>query len=419
MSNPYKNAVQQLENVARYVKLDRDILDQLKSPDKVIKVDLKVKMDNGKYQVFKGFRSQHNNARGPYKGGIRFHPQVTEDEVKALSIWMTWKCSVVGIPYGGGKGGVICDPKKMSEAELERLSRAYIRAIAKYIGVYVDVPAPDVNTNAQVMAWMVNEYEKVTGKKELGVITGKPVELGGSLGRTEATGLGGFYILEQLAKVKKLDKKQTRIVVQGMGNVGYWFSDLADKAGYKIVGLSDSKGGVYNPAGLNVDKVMKFKQRTGSVVGYPGTRKISNQQLLELETEVLVPAALENVINRDNADKVKARYIIELANGPVTPGADEILLKRGIISVPDVLANAGGVTVSYFEWKQNINKERWGKTRVFKELKKIMDKAFKQVWEVFSKQKQQGEKVTMRQAAYILAVDRVAKAVKLEQGGKK
>lgn len=385
-NNPYQNAVKQLETVAKYLNLQGRILEELKCPKRVIKADLKVKMDNGKYQIFKAFRSQHNDAVGPHKGGIRFHPNVSEDEVKALSMWMTWKCSVVGIPYGGAKGGIICDPKTMSEGELERLSRAYIRAIAKYIGPWKDVPAPDVNTSGRKMAWMVDEYEKIVGKHEPGVITGKPVEMGGSLGRTEATGLGGFYVLEQLRKTWKgrILPKNITIAVQGVGNVGSWFIEFAKKAGYQIVAWSNSKGGEYQ------------------------NKKITNEELLELAVDVLVPAALENVITKENAAKIKAKYIIEMANGPVTPEADEILHKKGIISIPDVLANAGGVTVSYFEWCQNNMGYYWEKEEVFSKLKVIMDKAFREVWEIY-----QTKKVNPRMAAYILAVDRVVKVMKL------
>jgi len=393
MNNPYQNAVKQLETVAKYINLQGRTLEELKCPKRVIKADLRVKMDDGKIKTFKAFRLQHNDAVGPYKGGIRFHPNVSEDEVKALSMWMTWKCSVVGIPYGGAKGGVICDPKNMSEAELERLSRAYIQAIAKYIGPFKDVPAPDVNTTPQIMAWMVDEYEKIAGKHEPGVITGKPVEVGGSLGRTEATGLGGFYVLEQLRKVRNLPQNIT-IAVQGVGNVGYWFIEFAKKAGYRVVAWSNSKGGEYKG------------------------KKITNEQLLELPVDILVPAALENQITKDNAGKIKAKYIIEMANGPVTPEADEILHRRGIISIPDVLANAGGVTVSYFEWCQNNMGYYWGKDEVFSKLKVIMDKAFGEVWKIYAnaKRKTKNEKLTPRMAAYILAVGRVVKAMKMRGG---
>jgi glutamate dehydrogenase/leucine dehydrogenase len=296
----------------------------------------------------------------------------------------------------------------MSEAELERLSRAYIRAIYRHIGPKKDVPAPDVNTNAQIMDWMRDEYEKLIGKKAAGVITGKSVEKGGSLGRTEATGLGGFYILEQLAKVRRLKKRQTRIAVQGYGNAAYWFCYFADKAGYKIVAVSDSKGGIYKAGGIKPEELMVHKQKTGSVVGFEGSKKISNEELLELKVDILAPAALENVITKENAGRVKAKYIIELANGPVTPEADEILHRKGIIAVPDVLANAGGVTVSYFEWVQNNMGYYWEEKEVYSKLKKIMDKAFNEVWQVYKK-----KKVIMRMAAYILAVNRVVTAMKL------
>ncbi|MCX6816437.1 MAG: Glu/Leu/Phe/Val dehydrogenase [Candidatus Beckwithbacteria bacterium] len=402
MNNVYQNAVKQLETVAKYIKIDKKIFEQLKSPKIVHKSDLTIKMDPStdsgqvRYKTFKAYRSQHNDAMGPYKGGIRFHPNVSEDEIKALSMWMTWKCSVVGIPYGGAKGGVICDPKNMSPGELERLSRAYMRAMYKNFGSWKDVLAPDMNTDGQTMAWMLDEYEKIIGKHEPAVITGKPVEMGGSQGRTEATGLGGFYILEQLCKVRYLTKKKTTIAVQGIGNVGYWFAYFANKAGYKIVALSNSKGGVYDQNGLDPDKFSEDKQN------------ITNEELFELPVDVLVPAALENQITKDNAGRIKAKYIIEMANGPVTPEADEILFKNKILALPDVLCNAGGVTVSYFEWVQNNMGYYWEKEEVFTKLKKIMDKAFKEVWEIYT-----NKSVTPRMAAYILAVDRVVKVMKM------
>jgi glutamate dehydrogenase/leucine dehydrogenase len=424
MSNPYKNACQQLEKIAKILKLDKKMVEKLKKHQNLIKVNLKIKLDNGTFKTFKAFRAQHNNVKGPYKGGIRFHPQVTEDEVKALSMWMTWKCSVVGIPYGGGKGGVICNPKEMSEGEIERLSRAYMKAIAPHIGPWVDVPAPDVNTNPQIMAWMVDEYIKVQSSKfkvqswgniggnPLAIITGKPIELGGSQGRTEATGQGGVYILMELAKKMGWKPAKTTIAVQGFGNVGFWFSKLANTLGYKIVAISDSKGGIYKKEGkLDPEEVLKYKEKTGSVVGFSGTKKITNEELLELRVDVVAPAALENVISAKNAKKIKAKAIIELANGPVTPEADEILHKRKIINVPDVLANAGGVTVSYFEWVQNLAGYYWEKDEVNVKLEKIMKKAFAEFWE-----KYKGLKVAPRMAAYTLAVERVVKALQLRSG---
>lgn len=389
LNDPFVNAQKQIDNVAKYLEIDRKTLAKIKTPDRVLKAKLTIKLDNGKTKTFPAFRSQHNNARGPYKGGIRYHLNVSESEVKALSTWMTWKCATVGIPFGGAKGGIIVDPKTLSRGELERLSRAYMRAFYKHFGAFKDVPAPDVNTGGEEMAWMLDEYETLVGHQEPGMITGKPLELGGSQGRTEATGLGGFYILESLrGKWKdRILPKKTTVAVQGVGNVGYWFMEFAKKAGYQVVAWSNSKGGEYQG------------------------KKITNEQLLELPVDVLVPAALENQITKENAAKIKAKYIIEMANGPVTPEADEILFKRGIVSLPDVLCNAGGVTVSYFEWCQNNAGYYWEKADVFAKLKKIMDRSFKDVWQIYT-----GKKVNPRMAAYILAVDRVVKAMLLRKG---
>lgn len=390
MSNPYKNAVKQLEEVAKYIDLQGSSLEVLKCPKRVHRADLRVKMDNGKTEIFKAFRSQHNDAVGPYKGGIRFHQDVTEDEVKALSMWMTIKCSVVGIPYGGGKGGVIVDPKKLSQGELERLSRVYMKAFYKHLGVWKDVPAPDVNTTPQIMAWMLDEYEKLTGRHEPGVITGKPIELGGSKGRGVATGLGGFYVTERLWEIRKgatLPKAKTTVAIQGYGNAAYWYADYMNKAGYKIVAVSDSKGGIYKTEGCDPTVLMEHKKKTGSVVGFEGSKEISNGDLLELKVDILAPAALESVITKENAAKVKAKYIIELANGPVTPEADDILHKMGVVVLPDVLCNAGGVTVSYFEWVQNNMGYYWEEKEIFSKLKVIMDKAFDEMWALYSQGK--------------------------------
>ncbi|MBU2051855.1 Glu/Leu/Phe/Val dehydrogenase [Patescibacteria group bacterium] len=386
LNDPFTNAQKQIDAVAKHLKIDKSTLTKLKTPDRVLKADLKIKLDNGKVQTFKAFRSEHNNARGPYKGGIRYHFNVSKSEVKALSTWMTWKCATVGIPFGGAKGGIIVDPKILSQGELERLSRAYMRAFYKYFGAWKDVPAPDVNTGGAEMSWMLDEYEKLVGHQEPGMITGKPLELYGSQGRTEATGLGGFYVLEQLRQIWKdrILPKNTTIAVQGIGNVGYWFIEFAKKAGYQVVAWSNSKGGEYK------------------------REKITNEELLELPVDILVPAALENVITKDNAGKVKAKYILEMANGPVTPEADEILHKKGIVSLPDVLCNAGGVTVSYFEWVQNNAGYYWTKADVFAKLKAIMDQSFKAVWQIYT-----SKKVNPRLAAYILAVDRVVQAMRL------
>lgn len=407
MNNPYANALSQLDQVAEILSLDERMVKVLSEPKKLLKGEIEIELDNGKKQAFKAFRSQHNDAVGPYKGGIRFHPQVSEDEVKALSMWMTWKCSVVGIPYGGAKGGIIVDPKKLSSGELERLSRAYMRFVAADIGSQVDVPAPDVNTTPQIMGWMLDEYERIVGRHEPGVLTGKPMELGGSAGRTEATGLGGFYVLEQLVKVRGMEKEKTTIAIQGIGNVGFWFAHFAKEAGYRVVALSDSRGGIYNDQGIDPEAALQHKQTSGSIDGLSETRSITNEELLELDVDVLVPAALENVVSAENAEKIKAQYVIEMANGPVTPEADAILHKKGVISVPDVLANAGGVTVSYFEWAQNNMGYYWEKDEVFAKLKVIMDRAFGEIWHRYAE-----EKMPMRMAAYVGAVARVVQAMR-------
>lgn len=424
-NNPWQNALAQLEEAAKLLRLDTATIRALSTPQALHRTTLTVRMDNGKTQMFPAFRFQHNDARGPFKGGIRFHPGVTEDEVKALSMWMTWKCATVGVPYGGAKGGIIVDPKGLSDGELERLSRAYMRWVAPYVGTWKDVPAPDVNTDSQIMAWMLDEYLKQTQSLKVksqsygspwGVVTGKPIELGGSQGRTEATGLGGFYVLEQLVKAFGFKKREVTLAVQGMGNVGYWFARFASSADYKVVALSDSKGGIVDKNGLNIDKVFSHKEKTGSVVGFPGTETISTEELLLLPVTVMVPAALENVIDRTVADNLRARVILELANGPVTPEADRLLLKRGIVSVPDVLANAGGVTVSYFEWVQNNMGYYWEKEEVFAKLKKVMDGAFQAVWKQYQDSgfriQNSGKSLSMRMAAYLLAVERVVTAMR-------
>ncbi len=432
MSNVHKNAIKQLENVAKLLRNDyKDkekfdaIVDQLKQPDRVLKKKLKIKMDDGSTQEFQAFRSQHNRARGPYKGGIRFHSNVSEAEVKALSTWMTWKCSVTGIPYGGGKGGVVVDPKKLSKDELQRLSRAYARFIADYIGPWVDIPAPDVNTTGQIMAWMIDELEKkylLDQKKNKAsnfpqeniwaTITGKPLELGGSQGRTEATGLGGVFVLEKLIEKMKIKKKKNiTIAVQGFGNVGYYFAYHANKLGYKVVAISDSKGGVYLSSGLDPKKMLECKKNYGSIgkcccnnktCQLKNCQSITNEELLELEVDILVPAALENVIHEKNATNIKAKNIIEMANGPLTPKADEILAKKDVLIVPDVLANAGGVTVSYFEWVQNLQGFSWTRQEVLDKLKPRMELAFEEMWKI-----KKSKKVDGRTATYLNAVKKV------------
>lgn len=422
MSDPHANSVKQLEEVAKLLesqykdkKRFQAALQQLKEPDRVLEAELKIKMDDGNTQKFQAYRSQHNNARGPYKGGIRFHKNVSLSEVKALSTWMTWKCAVTGIPYGGGKGGIIVDPKELSEAELQRLSRAYVRFVAEHIGPWVDVPAPDVNTTGQIMAWMVDEYQKFTvqssqflGVQEnpLATFTGKPLGLGGSQGREEATGLGGVFVLEKLAeKLGMTDKAQVKVAIQGFGNVGYWFAKHAFDRGYTVVALSDSKGGIFRESGLNPEEVLAGKKQYGSLETYAqkvGVKTLSNEELLELEVTVLVPAALENVIHKENAGKIQSQAIIEMANGPTTPEADEILFKNEVLLIPDVLSNAGGVTVSYFEWVQNLQGYYWTHEEVITRLKPLMDKAFEQMWEQKETTHQSG-----RMATYMNAVKQV------------
>ncbi len=418
-ANPHDNAVQQLLQVAELLKPLYEeksrftaAIEKLKEPDRVLETELKIKMDDGSVKKFSAYRSQHNNARGPYKGGIRFHPGVTKDEVKALSTWMTWKCAVTEIPYGGGKGGVVVDPHALSKRELQALSRAYARFIADEIGPWADVPAPDVNTTGEIMAWMVDEWQKVQREKgvvldanPLATFTGKPLTLGGSEGREEATGLGGVYVLEQLAEGLSLSNKaNTRIAIQGFGNVGYWFAYHAHQRGYKIVAVSDSKGGVYFPEGLDPIEAMNKKKAARSLQeGYANENaSLSNEQLLELEVDILVPSALENVITAQNAGNIKAKAIIEMANGPITPEADRILEQRKIVIIPDVLANAGGVSTSYFEWVQNLQGYAWTKTEVLAKLQPLMEKAFNEMWELKLETQQ-----TARMATYMKAVKRV------------
>ncbi len=366
-------------------------------------------MDDGTVRVFKGFRVQYNDARGPAKGGIRFHPEETIDTVRALAAWMTWKTAVMDLPLGGGKGGVVCNPKELSERELERLSRGYIRMVARFIGANVDVPAPDVYTTPQVMAWMMDEYDVIVGHKEPGVITGKPVQLGGSRGRIDATARGGIYTVREAAKVLGIDLKGQPAAIQGYGNAGTFAHKLAvELLGMKVVAVSDSRGGVYDPDGLDYEQLMEHKRRTGSVVGFPDTTPISNDELLELPVMVLFPSALENVITEENAPKIKAKIIAELANGPTTPEADEILHRRGIFVIPDFLCNAGGVTVSYFEQVQDAMNYYWSEEEVYRRLDEKMTQAFYDVYHMA-----QETKVHNRKAAYLVAVSRVVEAMKL------
>lgn len=406
--NPFKIAQEQLDEAAKILKLEPAIHRLLREPLRVHEATLKVRMDSGTVKEFKAFRVQYNDARGPCKGGIRYHPQETIDTVKALAAWMTWKTAVVGIPLGGGKGGIICNPKEMSTAELERLSREYIRAFYKVLGPDKDVPAPDVYTTAQIMAWMLDEYEKLVGHKSPGMITGKPVELGGSEGREDATSKGAAYTIREAAKHLNMDLRKATAAVQGYGNAGHYAAIFLQEMGVRVVAVSDSKGGIYSPNGLDAKAVLAHKERTKSVINFPGAKNITNEELLELPVDILCPAALENQITGKNAERIKAKLIAELANGPTTPEADKILHKKNVFVIPDFLCNAGGVTVSYFEGVQNSYNYYWHAQEVYEKLDRIMVKAFHEVLDTSLK-----HKVDMRTAAYLVAVKRVADAVKL------
>lgn len=416
--DPFVNAKIQLDKIIPLLELhyaDKKRLHKaiklLKRPQNLLKKKLLLKLSNGKKKSFLSFRSQYNDARGPFKGGIRFHPNVSESEVKALSFWMAIKCSVVNIPYGGGKGGIIVDPSKLSVKDLERLSKMYAQFLTPYIGPWKDVPAPDVNTNGQIMSWMLEAYEKKRKIHSPATFTGKPIELGGSLGREEATGQGGIFVLSEYLGKQKIKKQNIKLAIQGFGNVGYWFASLALKEGYKVVAVSDASGGVYDEKGIDIVKLKLEQQKYGSLKEVAGMTKlkfITNQDLLVLPVDVLVPAALENVINSSNAKDIKAKIVIEMANGPTTPEADEILKSKNINVIPDVLSNAGGVTVSYFEWVQNLHGFRWTKEEVNKKLKPIMVDSFDDIHEVVSKRS-----VTYREAAFFLAVKRIIDAMML------
>ena len=407
--NPFAVAQKQLDQCAKILNLEPGVQAMLRMPSRELHVSIPVRMDDGSLNVFQGFRVQYNDAKGPTKGGIRFHPDETIDAVRALAAWMTWKCSLLALPLGGGQGGVICNPKEMSQGELERLSRAYIDKIWQMIGPEQDIPAPDINTNPQIMAWMVDEYTKLAGKNQFGVITGKPLSLGGSAGRGDATARGGLYTVREVAEEFGIDLSKAKMAIQGYGNVGYYAAVLAKELlGSKVVAVSDSKGGIYSADGLDPEAVAKHKAKTSSVINFPNTKPISNSEILELDVDILFPAALENVITEANAPKVKAKIIAELANGPTTPKADEILHKNGIHVIPDVLCNAGGVTVSYFEMVQNFYMYYWDVDDIHERLNKKMTVAYQSVLDASKKYK-----INMRQAAYVVAVERVVEAMKL------
>jgi len=406
--NPFEIAQAQFDNAANYLKLDDGLRTILKTPKRQLIVSIPVRMDNGRIKVFEGFRVQHSLARGPAKGGIRYHPDVTLDEVKALASWMTWKCATVNIPYGGGKGGVRVDPKQLSLGELERLTRRYATEIAPIIGPDRDIPAPDVYTNSQTMAWIMDTISMFHGHTELGVVTGKPLSLGGSKGRNEATARGCQYTTRAACEVKGMSLKGAKVVVQGFGNAGSIAARLLHEDGATVIAVSDSKGGIYNEKGIDPVAVLKFKEENGSVVGFKGCDRVTNQELLELRCDVLVPAALENTITLENAEHIRAKIVAEAANGPTTPGADQILHERGVFVIPDILCNAGGVTVSYFEWVQDLYSFFWPEPEVNKYLERTMNSAFREVHEAAEKYH-----VDMRTGAYITAVGRVAEATRV------
>ena len=407
--NPFEIAQKQIKSACDKLNADPAVYEILKNPMRVLEVSFPVKLDDGTVKTFVGYRSQHNNAVGPFKGGLRFHPGVTRDEVKALSTWMTFKCSVAGIPYGGGKGGMAINPKEYSKAELERISKGFAKAISPIIGEKVDIPAPDVNTNGQIMSWMVDAYEEVAGKSTKGVFTGKPLEFGGSLARTEATGYGVHLTAKKALEKLNIDVKGATYAVQGFGNVGFYTAYYAYKDGAKIVAFSNSDVAVYNENGIDMEAVIKDFEENGRIAANKGYGKdITNNQLLELEVDVLAPCALENQITSENADRIKAKVITEGANGPTTPEADEILFKKGIIVIPDILANSGGVVVSYFEWVQNLQSYYWPFEEVQQKEDALLSTAFEDVWNLADEYK-----VDLRNAAYMKSIERISKAMKL------
>ena len=407
--NPFEIAQKQIKSACDKLNADPAVYEILKNPMRVLEVSFPVKLDNGTVKTFIGYRSQHNNAVGPFKGGLRFHPGVTRDEVKALSTWMTFKCSVAGIPYGGGKGGMAINPEEYSKAELERISKGFAKAISPIIGEKVDIPAPDVNTNGQIMSWMVDAYEEVAGKSTKGVFTGKPLEFGGSLARTEATGYGVHLTAKKALAKLNIDVKGATYAVQGFGNVGFYTAYYAYKDGAKIVAFSNSNVAVYNENGIDMEAVIKDFEENGRIAANKGYGKdITNNELLELEVDVLAPCALENQITSENADRIKAKVITEGANGPTTPEADEILFKKGIIVIPDILANSGGVVVSYFEWVQNLQSYYWPFEEVQQKEDVLLSTAFEDVWNLADEYK-----VDLRNAAYMKSIERISKAMKL------
>lgn len=405
MQNPFENALTQLARTTAIQSFPEPMIKQLSHPNRELRISIPVKMDSGQLNVYEGYRVEHNNARGPYKGGIRYHQDTDINEVKALAFWMTLKCAVANIPMGGGKGGITVDPKKCSKQELEELSRGWVRGMADVLGPKKDVPAPDVNTTPEIMGWMVDEFEKISGDKTRATFTGKPIDQGGSEGRGAATGMGGFFVFDRLRAEYHLPEKCS-IVIQGFGNVGGNAAEIFAKHGHTIIAVSDSKGAIVKEEGIDIFALHEHKKLSGSVVDFPGSRTITNEELLELACDVLIPSALENQILASNAPRIKAKCILELANGPITPEADEILFARGIPVIPDILANAGGVTVSTFEWEQNLKNEHWSEEQVNTKLKQILDEQTMIVY-----QKSLTLKTDLRRAAFIIALERLAKAM--------
>jgi glutamate dehydrogenase (NAD(P)+) len=406
--NPYEVAVEQFMIAADKLNLDEGMKQILSKPKRELTVNFPVRMDDGSFKVFTGYRVQHSLTRGPAKGGIRYHQDVSLDEVRALAMWMTWKCATVGIPYGGGKGGVIVDPKQHSLAEIERLTRRFAAEIAVIIGPEVDIPAPDVNTNSQTMAWIMDTVSMMRGYPIPGLITGKPIAVEGSLGRNEATARGLQYVVREAARVKGMSLQGARVVVQGYGNAGAIAARLLSEDGATVIGVSDSRGGIYNTKGIDPIAALRHKQEHGTLSGFGGSDDMNNEDILEVECEILVPAALEGVITGRNADRIRTKMIAEAANGPTTPDADRVLYEKGIMVLPDILANAGGVTVSYFEWAQNIQGYYWAEDEVNEKLERVMKRAFRDVYETSG-----NSSVDMRTGAYMLAISRVAEVTRL------
>jgi glutamate dehydrogenase/leucine dehydrogenase len=405
--NPFRIAMRQFDTAAERFGLEPGLREVLRRPRRALSLSLPVKMDDGTICVFEGFRVQHNTGRGPCKGGIRYHPNVTFDEVKALASWMTWKCAIVNIPFGGAKGGIVCDPHKLSQGELERLTRRYAYEISPIIGPDRDIPAPDVYTDSQIMAWIMDTYSMTHGNSSPGVVTGKPTFLGGSFGRNEATARGCLFVIRSACEVTGIKLERATVAIQGFGNAGSIAAELLSKLGTTIIAVSDSHGAILNRAGLDIPRLLEHKAKTGSVTGFPSSDPISTEALLELQCDILVPAALENQITLQNVDSIKARIIAEAANGPTTPDADAVLHQRGVMVIPDILANAGGVTVSYFEWVQDLQELFWDEDDVNRRLERVMVKAFADVHTTAKKYN-----VDMRTGAYILAIDRVANAMR-------